>query len=78
MRGKTEFSMIKEIGKNHLISSICISSLGESFVLLDQEDNILFYPMIYTDPRGEEEAKEINLLFKEEVVFEKTGSFVYV
>ncbi len=40
-------------------ASVCISTFGESFVLLDKEDKILFYPMLYTDPRGEEEAEEI-------------------
>lgn len=33
-----------------------ISSLGESFVLLDENDEILFLPMLYTDGRGDEEA----------------------
>lgn len=40
-------------------SSVCISTFGESFVLLDKEDKILFLPMIYTDPRGTEESDEI-------------------
>ena len=41
------------------VAAITVSSFGESFVLLDKEDKILFYPMLYTDPRGEEEAEEI-------------------
>ena len=45
--------MISVIAAEYEISSVCISSLGESFVLLDKDDNILFYPMLYTDPRGE-------------------------
>ena len=35
-------SMLNRVAKQHDISSICISSLGESFVLLDKDDNILF------------------------------------
>lgn len=37
-------------------SCVTISSLGESFALLDGEDRLLFEPMLYTDARGEEEA----------------------
>lgn len=48
--------MIRKISLSDEFSSVCISSLGESFVLLDREDNILFYPMLYTDRRGEKEA----------------------
>ena len=36
---------------------VAISSLGESFVLLDERDEILFPPMLYTDSRGEAEAE---------------------
>ena len=38
--------------------SIAVSSLGESFVLLDEEDRPVFYPMLYIDPRGKDEAEE--------------------
>ena len=34
-----------------------VSSFGESFVLLDENDNILNCPMLYNDPRGSEECK---------------------
>lgn len=37
-------------------SAVTISSLGESFALLDGEDRLLFEPMLYTDGRGEDEA----------------------
>ena len=65
--------MIGEISKQYTISSVCLSSLGESFVLLDKEDNILFYPMLYTDARGEEEAEEIKARIGEENAFLTTG-----
>lgn len=38
--------------------TIAVSSLGESFVLLDESDDVLFLPMLYTDARGKEEADE--------------------
>lgn len=36
---------------------IAISSLGESFALLDERDGIVCPPMLYTDTRGEAEAE---------------------
>ena len=65
--------MISTVASKHEISSICVSSLGESFVLLDQNDEILFYPMLYTDPRGEEEAREILNTLGEELCFKTSG-----
>lgn len=50
------FSMMKEMTEKGY-ACVCISSFGESFVLLDKEDNLLIYPMLYTDPRGEEQTK---------------------
>lgn len=64
---------LKEISKEYEISSICISSLGESFVLLNKDDNVLFYPMLYTDARGEKEAEEIKRIIGEETAFLTTG-----
>ncbi|MBQ7164072.1 MAG: hypothetical protein IJR61_01940 [Clostridia bacterium] len=66
-------SMIKKIAASRKISSVCISSFGESFVLLDEDDNILFYPMLYTDPRGEEEAEEVLKELGAEYIFGITG-----
>ena len=65
--------MIVAVSEKYEISSICISSLGESFVLLDKDDNVLFYPMLYTDARGEKEAEEIKLRIGEENAFLTTG-----
>lgn len=38
------------------IDAIGITSFGESFVLLDKDDNILMPSMLYTDKRGNQEA----------------------
>ena len=54
-------------------SSMCISSFGESFVLLDKEGNILFLPMLYTDPRGEEEAEAILQKFGAKELYARAG-----
>lgn len=66
--------MIAAVAQKHAVHSICISSFGESFVLLDEKDEVLFRPMLYTDPRGEEEAREIAQRFSEERLFTVTGT----
>ena len=65
--------MIQKIAKKHEISSFCVSSLGESFVLLDENDELLFPPMLYTDGRGSDEASKISEIFGEEEIFKITG-----
>ena len=65
--------MIREISSKREISSIAVSSLGEAFVLLDKEDNVVFYPMLYTDPRGDGEAEALKERFDEEEYFGITG-----
>ncbi len=66
-------SMISEISSKFEVSSVCVSSIGESFALLDKDDNVLFYPMLYTDSRGEKEAEEIKSVIGEERAFQITG-----
>ena len=51
------------------IDAIGITTFGESFVMLDQQDNVLMPTMLYTDPRGEAEAAS----FDEETVIEIAG-----
>jgi len=41
------------------IGGIGITSFGESFVLLDANDRPLHNSMLYTDPRGEEECRQL-------------------
>ena len=66
-------NMISNLSSKHEIDSVCVSSLGESFVILDEEDRVIFYPMLYQDPRGEEEAREICSVIGEENAFFITG-----
>ena len=56
----------KKIGN---VDAIGITSFGESFVMLDGQDNVLMPTMLYTDPRGEAEV----LCFDEEAVIEIAG-----
>ena len=49
----------KSCQKHPELSAIGITTFGETFVALDDNDNILLPSMLYTDPRGEEETKEL-------------------
>lgn len=66
-------AIIRCIAVAHSVSSLCVSSLGESFVLLDADDRVLMPPMLYTDPRGEEEARELSEQFGDRWLYLTTG-----
>ncbi len=54
----TVYSLINKAAEKYpLLSAIGFTSFGESFVVLDKNDNILLPTMLYTDPRGRKEAK---------------------
>ena len=42
------------------IAGIGVTSFGETFVLLDENDRVLCNSMIYTDPRGGEECQKLS------------------
>ncbi len=53
---KSVFSVISECaGRHKNIEGIGVTSFGESFVMLDENDTPLFPIMLYTDPRGDRE-----------------------
>ena len=58
----------KSCSKHPGLCAIGITTFGETFVALDSDDNILLPSMLYTDPRGEEETKELlNKLSEEKI-----------
>ena len=65
-------SAIKELTKKHSgskISALCITSFGESGVLIDRSGKPLYNSILYADPRGENQVKEIiNRLGEEEII----------
>ena len=66
-------TLIEETDKKYPLKAIGITSFGESFVLLDQDDRILRPVMLYTDPRGKEEAKELENLVGRDRLGQITG-----
>lgn len=55
------------------IAGIGITSFGESFVLLDENDQPLLPVMLYTDPRGEEQAARLGDQLGKDTLIEITG-----
>lgn len=60
----------KRCGK---ISAIGVTTFGETFVLLDEDDNVLAPSMLYTDPRGQEECVQLSDKLGEEKIIKITG-----
>ncbi len=65
--------VIKESSSVCEISAIGVTSFGESFVALDENDHALFPSMLYTDPRGERECAAITEKVGEKKLIEITG-----
>jgi len=55
------------------IAGIGVTSFGESFVLLDETDTPILPVMLYTDPRGEEQAKRLVEMVGKEIMVTVTG-----
>ena len=66
--------LTREAAKVGEICSVAISSFGESFVALDENDSILYAPMLYTDKRGEREAEILSEMFDKDKLFSVTGT----
>ena len=52
-------SLLKEATGKHRVDALGVTSFGETFAMLDDKDNILAPSMLYTDPRGSAECKEL-------------------
>lgn len=50
-------SLLKQAANEHKIDALGVTSFGETFAMLDENDNILAPSMLYTDPRGEKECE---------------------
>lgn len=45
-------SLLSEAARDYKIDALGVTSFGETFAMLDEDDNILTPSMLYTDPRG--------------------------
>ena len=71
------FDAVKKVIKEadcSAVSAIAVTSFGETFTMLDENDNVCAPSMLYTDPRGKEAVMHLTERFgKEEMAF-KTGT----
>ncbi len=51
--------VIKDCAEKCDISAIGVTTFGETFVALDENDNVLLPSMLYTDPRGDKEVQNL-------------------
>ncbi len=63
----------KACDKYPSLSMIGITSFGETCVMLDKDDNQVFPSLLYTDPRGEKEAKYLEKCISKEKLGNITG-----
>lgn len=66
--------VIRDIASKHDVAAIGVTSFGEAFAMLDENDNVLLPSMLYTDPRGEEEVKELCEKLGEEKIISISGA----
>jgi len=53
-------SLLKSAANQYKIDALGVTSFGETFCMLDKNDNILAPSMLYTDTRGEDECKYLS------------------
>lgn len=59
--------------KTDRIEAICVTSFGETFVMLDDNDQVLFDPILYIDKRGDKEAEILKDKFGVEFFHNNAG-----
>lgn len=52
-------SVIRDVAQKYPLCAIGITTFGETFTMLDDNDNVLLASMLYTDPRGKEQCKTL-------------------
>lgn len=52
-------ALLKKAAAEYKISALGVTSFGETFAMLDENDNVLAPSMLYTDPRGEAECQSL-------------------
>ncbi|MBQ8203551.1 MAG: carbohydrate kinase [Clostridia bacterium] len=66
--------LLKVAAGKYKIDALGVTSFGETFAMLDENDNILSPSMLYTDPRGNTECKELCEKIGEERLTLLTGA----
>ena len=67
------FELLSNAFRENIISALGVTSFGETFAMLDENDNVLAPSMLYTDSRGKEECRFLCDQLGEEYLTLKTG-----
>ncbi len=67
-------SILTRAAKEYHIDALGVTSFGESFAMLDEQDEILAPSMLYTDPRGQEECAALCEQFGRQYLTLRTGA----
>ena len=65
--------LLRQAVSAHRIDALGVTSFGETFAMLDENDEILAPSMLYTDPRGEEECRFLCDRFGTDALTLRTG-----
>ncbi|MBE6608874.1 MAG: carbohydrate kinase [Ruminococcaceae bacterium] len=65
--------VICETVKKYDLEAVGVTTFGETFVALDEDDNVLLPSMLYTDPRGNDECKTLCEKLGEKRLIEISG-----
>ena len=66
-------AVISETVKTYELEAVGVTTFGETFVALDENDNVLLPSMLYTDPRGEAECVSLCEALGEKRLIEISG-----
>jgi len=66
-------SILKKASEKYKIEALGVTSFGETFAMLDENDEILAPSMLYTDPRGKQECEYLKNILGKERIIEITG-----
>lgn len=67
------FSILKSATEKYKLSALGVTSFGETFAMLDENDHVLAPSMLYTDPRGAVQCKELTEKLGEDKLTKITG-----
>lgn len=67
-------SILKKAVQSYRVDALGVTSFGETFAMLDEDDNVLAPSMLYTDPRGADECETLCKLCGEDYLTLATGA----
>ncbi len=65
--------VLKKAAGEYKLEALGVTSFGETFAMLDENDNILYPGLLYTDHRGDEQGREFAKKFGEDKLTYITG-----